>query len=72
MVKDVTKFHKRHPGGWGMLECVCVCRVSYRISSFGWGEELQTSVLTGGRVLHTTTRGIWRHAPPDFYLLLFF
>ena len=28
MVKDVTKFHKRHLGGRGMLECVCVCRVS--------------------------------------------
>ena len=25
MVKDVTKFHKRHLGGWGMIECVCVC-----------------------------------------------
>ena len=24
MVKDVTKFHKRHLGGRGMLECVCV------------------------------------------------
>ena len=24
MVKDVTKFHKCHLGGWGMLECVCV------------------------------------------------
>ena len=28
MVKDVTKFHKRHLGDHGMLECVCVCRVS--------------------------------------------
>ena len=25
MVKDVTKFYKRHLGGRGMLECVCVC-----------------------------------------------
>ena len=25
MVKDVTKFHKRHLGGRDMLECVCVC-----------------------------------------------
>ena len=26
MVKDVTKFHKRHLGGRGILECVCcVC-----------------------------------------------
>ena len=25
MVTDVSKFHKRHLGGWGMLECVCVC-----------------------------------------------
>ena len=37
MVKDVTKFHKCHLGSWGMLECVCVCRVSYRILSFGMG-----------------------------------
>ena len=25
MVKDVTKFHKQHLGGRGMLECMCVC-----------------------------------------------
>ena len=41
MVKDVTKFHKRHLGDWRViLECVlyvCVCRVSYMISSFGRG-----------------------------------
>ena len=37
MVKDVTKFHKCHLGGWGMLECVYVCKVSYRILSFGRG-----------------------------------
>ena len=41
MVKDVTKFYKRHLGGRGMLECVCVCvcvcKVSYRILSFGRG-----------------------------------
>ena len=24
MVKDVTKFHKCHLGGRGMLECLCV------------------------------------------------
>ena len=36
MVTDVTKFHKCHLGGWGLLECVCV-RVSYRILSFGMG-----------------------------------
>ena len=30
MVKDVTKFQKHYLGGQGMLECVCVCRVSYR------------------------------------------
>ena len=24
MVKDVTKFYKRHLGGQDMLECVCV------------------------------------------------
>ena len=24
MAKDVTKFHKHHLGGRGMLECVCV------------------------------------------------
>ena len=31
MVKDVAKFHNGHLGGRGMLECVRVCRVSYRI-----------------------------------------
>ena len=25
MVEDVTKFHKCHLRGQGMLECVCVC-----------------------------------------------
>ena len=25
MVTDVTKFHKRHLGSRGMLECMCVC-----------------------------------------------
>ena len=43
MVKNVTKFHKRHLGGRGMLECVCVCvcvcRVSYRILSYGRGDS---------------------------------
>ena len=33
MVKDVTTFHL---GSQGMLECVCVCMVSYSILSFGW------------------------------------
>ena len=37
MVKDVTKFYKHNLGGGGggrgMVECVC--RVSYRILSFG-------------------------------------
>ena len=32
MITDVTKFHKNHLGGQGMLEgvfvCVCACRVS--------------------------------------------
>ena len=39
MVKDETKFHKRHLGDRGMFACVCVCvcRVSYRILSFGRG-----------------------------------
>ena len=32
MIKDMTKFHKRHLGG-------CVCRVSYRILSFWRGGE---------------------------------
>ena len=37
MVKDVTKFHKRHLGGRGMLECVC--RILHRSLHFGrgWG-----------------------------------
>ena len=43
MVKDVTKFHKLHLGGRGMLECVWN-KVSDSILSFvgggggGWGE----------------------------------
>ena len=39
IVTDVTKFHKRHLGSRGVLECVCVCvcRVSYRILSLGRG-----------------------------------
>ena len=39
IVKDVTKFHKRHLGGRGMLECVCACacRILYKILSF-WKE----------------------------------
>ena len=39
MVKDMTNFLKCHQDGRGMLECVCVCvcRVSYRILSFGRG-----------------------------------
>ena len=35
MVKDVTKFHKRPLRGRGVLECVC--RVLYRVLSFGRG-----------------------------------
>ena len=45
MVKDVTKFHKHHLRSQGMLECVCVCRVSYRVLSFG-REEFQRLELT--------------------------
>ena len=52
MVKDVTKFHKHHLGRRGMLECMCVCRVSCRILSFGRG-ELQSSVSTWmGCIVH--------------------
>ena len=29
MVTDVTKFHKCHLMGRGMLECVCVCAGFY-------------------------------------------
>ena len=42
MVKDVTKFHKRHLGGQGMLECVC--RVLYRILRFGRGRGENSKV----------------------------
>ena len=45
MVKDVTKFHKRHLGVWGMLECVFMCRVSYRILSVGREGGTPSSVL---------------------------
>ena len=34
VIKDVTKFHKPHLGGWGMLKCVCTGR-----------RQLQSSVL---------------------------
>ena len=34
-VIDLTKFHKSHLRGRCMLECVSVCRVSYRILSIG-------------------------------------
>ena len=37
VVKDVTKFHKHYLGGWGIFVCICVCRISYRILSFGKG-----------------------------------
>ena len=37
MVKDVTKFHKRHLRDWGMFEYVC--RVSYMILSFVGGNS---------------------------------
>ena len=40
MVKDVTKLHKRHLWGLGMLECVCVQGfTSYRILSFWRGKS---------------------------------
>ena len=42
----MTKFHKCHLGGGGgrgMLECVCVCKISCKILIFGMG-ELQSSV----------------------------
>ena len=41
MVKGVTKFHICHLGVRGRLECVCVCRVSYRILSFRRGGTLK-------------------------------
>ena len=38
MVKNVKRFHKHDLGVRNMLECVCVvCRVLYRILSFGRG-----------------------------------
>ena len=43
MVKDVTKFHKRHLGGRDILECVCV-QGSHRILSFGRGGTPKFSV----------------------------
>ena len=48
MIKDVTIFHKCYLGGWGMLECVCVCGVLFRILNFqrGGGEKVQSSMLT--------------------------
>ena len=59
MVKDVTKFPKHHLGDRGMLECVCICRVSYRILSFGRGRgELQSSVLTWKKCIAHTARGV--------------
>ena len=39
MVKDVTMFHKRHLGGRGVLECVCVCVCKGFIQDFEFGEE---------------------------------
>ena len=48
MVTDVTKFHKRHLGSRGMLECMCVCRISYRISSFGRRGQSTISVDVEG------------------------
>ena len=35
MVKDVTKFHKHHLVGWGMLECVCVCGTKFGVDVEG-------------------------------------
>ena len=61
MVKDLTKFHKRHLGGRGMLACVQVS------CFFGGGEELQSSVLTWrGCIAHNNQRGRG-HAPTDFF-----
>ena len=37
MVKHVTKFHKCHLGGWGMLEHVLCVQVSHRIFEFWEG-----------------------------------
>ena len=35
IVKNMTKFHKRHLAGRCMLKCVC--KGSYRVLSFEWG-----------------------------------
>ena len=47
MVKDVTKFHKHHLGGRGMLECVCAgIYTTFRVLERG--ENFQVSGERGG------------------------
>ena len=41
-------FHKHDLGGRNMLECVCVCRVLYRILSFGRGRTPKFGVDVEG------------------------
>ena len=45
MVKDVTKVHKCHWGGWGILECVCGCARFHTgflvLGGKGWGGEVK-------------------------------
>ena len=64
--KDVTKFHKCHLGGRGMLEyvcvCVCVCRVSYR--DLGEG-QLQSSLLMWSGCIAHNNWWVWGHAPAE-------
>ena len=45
-----------------MLECVCVCRVSYRILGLGGGNS---KIQCGGGVYRMTTRGVWERIPPE-------
>ena len=66
MVTDVTKFHKSHLGGRGMLECMCVCRVSYRILSIGRRGTLKFGVNVEGVYSTYQLGGVWGHIPPDF------
>ena len=48
MVKDVTKFHKHHLGGQGLLECVYMCLLGFiQDFEFSDGEgDVQSLVLT--------------------------
>ena len=52
-----------------MLECVIVCRVTLRILSFGGGGVPKFGV-DGRKYIAQTTRGIWGHAPPDFFFII--